>query len=223
MTTIVQSLSFPRRAWVHATNHIRDKDLVIASIIAIILLCASLYVSYFASIYATKNASNSVTDIILSNIPVMDVDSAFIYGPFVMWAVVTVLLLYRPKFLPFTVKSISLFILVRAFFLILTHIGPFPTQLVIDQDSIVNFFTSDGDLFFSAHTGLPFLMALVFWKYRAWRYIFIFTSIFFGAVVLLGHLHYTIDVAGAFFITYSIYRLAQLAFPKDFERVRHLQ
>jgi len=45
-------------------------------------------------------------------------------------------------------------------------------------------------------------------------YFFIAASIFFGVVVLLGHLHYSIDVLAAFFITYSIYRLAVLFFPR---------
>ncbi|MES2216250.1 MAG: hypothetical protein V4481_03060 [Patescibacteria group bacterium] len=221
MSTMTPSISFSRRAWAHAMTHIKDKDLVIASIISIVLLCASLYVSYFASVYASKSASNYVTDIILSNIPVIDVDWIFMYGPLVMWCVVTALLFYRPKFFPFTLKSISLFILVRAIFLSLTHIGPFPNHLVMDQESLINFFTSDSDLFFSAHTGLPFLMALIFWHSRAWRYLFMVTAVFFGVIVLVAHVHYSIDVAGAFFITYSIHRLAQLAFKKDWDRTKH--
>ena len=41
------------------------------------------------------------------------------------------------------------------------------------------------------------------------------SAFFFGVVVLLGHLHYTIDVASAFFITYSIYHIAEWAFGKS--------
>jgi hypothetical protein len=216
------STSLPRRILSHASFHIKDKDLIVSSILSILLLCASLFVSYYASLYAAKSASNFVTDIVLSNIPVMDVDGIFMYGPFIMWLVVAGILLHRPKAIPFTLKSISLFILVRSVFITLTHIGPFPTHTVIDQESIVRFFTSDSDLFFSAHTGLPFLMSLVFWHSRPWRYIFMVASIFFGTIVLLGHLHYTIDVAGAFFITYGIYRLAQLAFKRDLIRSGHV-
>ncbi len=34
-------------------------------------------------------------------------------------------------------------------------------------------------------------------------------SIVFAVVVLLGHLHYSIDVASAYFITFSIFSLAK--------------
>jgi hypothetical protein len=37
----------------------------------------------------------------------------------------------------------------------------------------------------------------------------------FGIVVLLGHLHYSIDVLSAFFITYSIYHICELFFKTD--------
>jgi hypothetical protein len=37
----------------------------------------------------------------------------------------------------------------------------------------------------------------------------------FGVVVLLGHLHYSIDVLSAFFISYGIYRIAEIIFHKD--------
>ena len=115
------------------------------------------------------------------------------------------------------VKNIALFLLVRSFFITLTHIGPFPTSALIEPTKLNTLFTSTGDLFFSAHTGSPFLMALVFWNNKTIRYILVALSVFFGIVVLMGHLHYTIDVVGAFFITYSIYSIAEQIFRKDKE------
>jgi hypothetical protein len=144
----------------------------------------------------------------------MDVDGFFIYGPFILWLIVGILGLTKPQRMPFILQSIALFVLVRSGFVVLTHIGPFPDQIAIDYSSaFLHRFTFGGDLFFSAHTGTPFLMALVFWRERFWRLFFIGAAIFFGAVVLLAHLHYSIDVAAAFFITYSIYHLARYFFP----------
>ncbi len=85
------------------------------------------------------------------------------------------------------------------------------------SSNFMNKFTFGSDLFFSAHAGLPFLMALIFWQNKKLRYIFIALSLIFGAVVLLGHYHYTIDVLSAFFITFGIYRIAINLFKKDYQ------
>jgi len=42
-------------------------------------------------------------------------------------------------------------------------------------------------------------------------------AIFFGVVVLLGHIHYSIDVFSAFFITYSIFHMAKYLFKNEFK------
>ncbi len=203
-----------------------NKKLVTALAIALVILVASLVVNYFAALYAADRESNAVTDIVLSNIPVFDVDYTFVYGPIIFWIFIAGILLHDPRRLPFAIKSIALFVLVRSVFITLTHIGPFPDQIVLDTwtpswlhaiSSSSNFFifSSGGDLFFSGHTGLPFLMALIFKDNRLLRNLCIFAAIFFGVVVLLGHLHYSIDVLSAFFITYSIYHLSLWMFKKD--------
>ena len=199
-------------------KHFTDESFVISLCIGIFVLIASLIINFYAGIYAIKSASTSVTDIVLSNIRVYDVDFIFIYGPLIMWSFVAVLGLYEPKRIPFILKSIALFVLVRSIFVTLTHTGPFPDQTLLENPAgWIRNFTSAGDLFFSAHTGLPFLMALLFWKHKFLRTIFIITSIFFGVVVLLGHFHYSIDVLSAFFITYTIYHMAEVIFANDQE------
>lgn len=65
------------------------------------------------------------------------------------------------------------------------------------------------DLFFSAHTGLPFLLALEFWDNKILRYIFLLSSLGGATLVFLGHIHYSIDVLAAFFITYSVFQITK--------------
>jgi len=77
--------------------------------------------------------------------------------------------------------------------------------------------TSNADLFFSGHTGYPFLCALISWKQKYLRYFFILSSVFFGTISLLGHYHYTIDVFAAFFITYGIYQISLNLFKKEYK------
>jgi hypothetical protein len=185
-------------------------------VISVVLLAGSFIVNFYAGMYATERASNAVTDVVLSNTRVYDLDGFFIYGSVVLWTFVTLLCLYDPKKIPFTAKSMALFILIRSAFISVTHIGPFPTSVHIDPLSIINYFTFGGDLFFSGHTGLPFLMGLIYWNDIRLRVFFIISSVIFGIVVLLAHLHYTIDVLAAFFITYSIFHMAIWLFRKDF-------
>ena len=181
-----------------------------------LLLAISVVVNFLAGVYVTERVSSSVTDIVLSNIPVYDVDGIFVYGPLVLTIFIIWLCVSEPKRIPFICKSLALFIVIRAGFVSLTHIAPFPTRIGIRSSDIISFFTSGNDLFFSGHTGIPFLMALIFWNDKFWRYFFIILSVFFGIIVLMGHLHYSIDVASAFFITYAIFHLSKDTFRKDF-------
>ncbi|MGB7855271.1 MAG: phosphatase PAP2-related protein, partial [Pseudolabrys sp.] len=98
--------------------------------------------------------------------------------------------------MPFALKAVALFLLVRAVFVALTHMAPSP----IDPQKPSPFFNSifyGSDLFFSGHTGLPFLGALAFWHIPQWRMFYLALTAFFGSVVLLGHYYYSIDVLAA--------------------------
>ena len=194
---------------------LRSKDFITSLLVSVIFLLISLYINFRAGNYATESASLPVTDIILSNIRVFDVDLFFIYGPIFLFTIVLIISLYSPRKLPFITKNIALFTVIRSVFISLTHLGPFPTQAINGGTNFISKFTFGGDLFFSGHTGIPFLMALIFWNYKPLRYLFILDSIFMGTVVLLGLYHYSIDVLAAFFITYSIYHISLYLFKKD--------
>ncbi len=190
------------------------------SSVAVSLFCLFIawWVNYFAIVLATERASNAVTDLVLSNIPVFEVDGFFVYGTFV-FAIVTVgIILARPRRIAFALLAVSLFWVIRSLFTSLTHLAPFEHHYVSDFGPAINKMFFGGDRFFSAHTGMPFLGALAFWKNVPLRIFYLSGSLYFGVVVLLGHLHYSIDVAAAFFITYTIYHLAIWAFPRAYRR-----
>lgn len=194
-----------------------DKKLVKYTAWSFAFLFVAFVINFFANQYATVKVSNPVTDIVLSNTRAVDVDGLFIYGPIIFWIIIAYFLVKFPNKIPFTIFSIGLFIIIRDAFICMTHIGPFPTQSDLGYLGVMRFLFSGGDLFFSGHTGAPFLMALVFWDHKVLRWVYIFAAIFFGAVVLLGHFHYSIDVASAFFITYTIYVLATKFFKRSLE------
>jgi len=185
--------------------------------LGIIFFVLSIIVNFYAGLYASIDASNPVSDVILSNIRVYDVDEFFVYGSFIFVFLVAAACSMYPQRLPFVLKSVSLFIIIRAIFINLTHIAPFPTHVAIDPLSFINKFTFSGDLFFSGHTGMPFLIALIFWDNKYIRIFFLAVSVFFATIALMGHLHYSIDVFAAYFITYSIYHISAVGFKKDCE------
>ena len=199
-------------------TYLHDKRFMISLAWGVLFLVVGVVVTFYAIVYATQSASNSVTDIILSNIPVFDVDAIFVWGPVIFWVIMAGYVFVHPRSAPFTLKSIGLFLVIRSFFVVLTHIQPFPTHIHIDTTSgILGVFTSGSDLFFSSHTGLPFLMAMIFWDDVVVRIFSIMSSVFFGAIVLMAHEHYSIDVFAAFFITYTISHIARKWFRKDHE------
>jgi hypothetical protein len=204
-------------------HHWSTKKIFISALWGFGFLACSLLLNYFAGTYASAHVSNPVNDIILDNLPAKDVDGIFIYGIFIFFIFIFALCIHSPRRTPFILKSMSIFIAIRSFFIILTHIAPSLHQIPMDiQSRVVNIFTFTGDLFFSGHTGMPFLMALIFWKNQILRSVFISTSFFFGFIVLLGHLHYSIDVFSAFFITYGIFQISKWIFEKDYQLLNSL-
>jgi hypothetical protein len=201
-------------------RYFKNRRFALATSRSVIFLLISLAATFYSLNYINLKASNSVTDIVLSNTKAYDVDGFFVFGAIFMVLIITLIILSRPKYIPFAVQNIALFYLIRAAFTSLTHIGPFPTRISLDYNFLSNsrilgsFFTGD-DLFFSGHVGLPFLIALIFWEYKHVRYFFLGLSGFFGMVVLLGHIHYSIDVLSAYFITYTIFHIGRFIFRKD--------
>ncbi|MDP2708715.1 MAG: phosphatase PAP2-related protein [bacterium] len=175
-----------------------------------------MFINYYANLYALEKVSNSVTDILLDILPVVDTNFLFVEGSFIFVAFAAALLIKEPKTIPFTLKSVALFVVIRAFFVTLTHYAPFPDRAVMDNYNLIDSFTSSADLFFSGHTGMPYLFALIFWQNRPLRLLFLGSSIVAGFSVLLAHYHYSIDVASAFFITFGIYHIAIRLFKKDY-------
>jgi len=200
---------------------LKTRDFAISLLTGAVLFVASYIIMSRAVTYATESASNSVTDIVLSNTAVYNVGGIFVWGVVVLALAALAACLMKPERIPFVLKSSALFMLIRSSFISLTHISPDPLKVIIDPNIVTylvpSFFMGD-DLFFSGHTGFPFLLALIFWDNVVLRLVFLGFSILFGVVVLLGHLHYSIDVASAFFIAFTIFMIAKTLFKRDWAR-----
>src|SRR4051794_5777508 len=122
----------------HYQDFCRDRTSLLSLLQAVAFFVIGAIAVFHAVSYATVHASNHVTDIILSNVQPLNVRFLFVYGTFAEFAILAALLLVRPRRLPFALKGIGLFLLVRAVFIMLTHLGPFP----IDPQKPAPFFNS---------------------------------------------------------------------------------
>ena len=189
-------------------------------LVGVLFLALAFAAQSFASSYSMRNSGQFVGDFFLEHIPVIDLN--FIIIECALFAIVFMALfvLSKPSSITFTMKAVAVFIATRAFMISVTHLGVYPGQIVPDPgffDGIYSALNLQAGYFFSAHTGLPILMALIYWDEKFWRYVFLAFSLIFGISVLLAHVHYSIDVFASPFMTYSIFKLSQYLFSDDYE------
>ena len=189
---------------------------------ALMLVALALMVHVSAGQYSSQRAALAApeSDLFLDNLPIIDLGAITVFGATLFWMLSFLLLSLRPRYVNFGLKAFALFIMFRAVFMNLTREGIYPGAFVPSPENtwygFYHLFAYQGNLFFSAHTGFPFLMALVFWNEAFWRRLFLFATVFFGGAVLLAHVHYSIDVFAAPFIVYGVYVITSKMFPNDY-------
>jgi hypothetical protein len=78
---------------------------------------------------------------------------------------------------------------------------------VFANDAMAAYLTKD--LFFSGHTATTFLLVLYLWRFPRLRAPALAAHLAVVASVFLSHLHYAIDVAGAYAVAFSIFALRE--------------
>lgn len=193
--------------------------------IALLMLAVLLQITvgHYSSVWSA--AASPAHDIFLDHSPVVDLDGIIVAGAITLWVAAWLLLIYEPKYLIFGTKAIALFIISRVFFMSLTHLGAYPVHASPGPENmgfnLYHQLTFQGNFFYSGHTAFPFLLALIFWDRRILRYLFLALTVFFGATMLLAHMHYSIDVFSAPFIVYGMYVITSKLFPDDYALLPH--
>lgn len=180
-------------------------------LLSLVLIIIALIVDYTAGYYTTYKAQvNDVPDLILKYVPPVNLNFLFVYGwLFVLFVFVAYPLFFEVKKIHVVIFQSSFLIIIRSFFIILTHLqtpltavgGQFPGIL-----SVLKFYN---DQFFSGHVALPFLGFLLFKENKKLRYFFLITAIVMSITVLAMHQHYSIDVFAAYFIVYGCYKIGE--------------
>lgn len=201
MALLNQTISWSE-AWQHKS--FRNKTFVALVLVAIILI---LLPTFFA--FIEKREGMVLKDFVLDAIPAKDVSiPTFI----IIWSVV-LLVFYRiyqnPRLFLLVAYGFILMCVLRMLTISLLPLNP-PPGLIVLKDPIANiaygrngiFITKD--LFYSGHTGNMFLFFLCL--QHKWDKIIALTASFLvGILVMVQHIHYSIDVIAAFLFTFFIY------------------
>ena len=182
----------------------RNKSIIALILVAIILI---LLPTFFA--FIEKREGMVLQDFVLERLPATDVSiPTFI----IIWSVV-LLVFYRiyqnPIIFLVVAYGFILMCIARVLTISLLPLNP-PPGLITLKDPIANiayggkgiFITKD--LFYSGHTGNMFLFFLCL--QAKWdKIIALAASFMVGILVLIQHIHYSIDVISAFIFTYFLY------------------
>lgn len=181
--------------------------------------CAGMYVNRMGDRMPSLSG-----DLFLWILPRVDLSVVFIWGFTAFWVFAAVgAFWFERDRLPYLTWMYALLIAVRAFFLVLTPMGApsdiYPVDGYMLFQHLGRYMTFTHDLFFSAHTSMPFLGFLLF--RRPWmRGVFLSLSIILATTVLLTRMHYSIDVFAAYFITYGLVQAHRSILEKPYRKWR---
>jgi hypothetical protein len=203
MSTIKDYFKRGFRDWRH--EFIEYRYLILLSLL---IVAVATFLDYYSGVYvSTKTKVAYVPDLILDHVGPVDIGFFYVYGYLTLcFALFLYPFVLHIRTLHVVVSQFSFLVMLRGVFVLLTHLQTPPDGIVVDFPWIFN------DMFFSGHTAIPFLGFLLF--DGKIRYFFLAGSICMGTVVLLMHLHYSIDVFSAFFITYCCYRVGNVLLEK---------
>ncbi len=129
-----------------------------------------------------------------------------IYGALVL---AIIYLVEHPNYLLAAIQTYTIMVVFRICAMYLMPLEA-PASLIPLVDPFVEFFgggtTLKNDLFFSGHTATLFILYLTA-KNKTIKIIFLWATIFVAIAVILQHVHYTIDVFIAPFVSFVSYKL----------------
>lgn len=192
---------------------------------------ACFVVMIWLTLWAEARPAPSLPDLLLSHVPYVAWVDRLNYVVWLLAYVPVALLLWRAdaeRFCRYMVVAGGL-ALIRGITICMTGLGPVRGADVnagLSLDQRIDAFLSiasigavfrDGaahvyltkDLFFSGHTATTFLLLLYVWRYPTLRTLALVGHVLVVVTLFLSHLHYTIDVIGAYAITFSLFALCE--------------
>jgi hypothetical protein len=212
--------------------HLRSGRFWARAAFSLVFRLAAYDTMLFMVIIAEGRAAPSLPDPVIAWVPYVELASRYNY---LLWLVAYVpialaLLVHDgERFIRYMFTS-GLLALVRGVCILATGLGPVQgpdlhAGMTASQRweafwrliTPFGFFDGDGgarvsltkDLFFSGHTSTTFLLLLYVWRWPRLRWPMLAAHVIVVASIFLAHLHYTIDVIGAYAVTFSIFVLRE--------------
>lgn len=189
----------------------RDENYIIKLSVGIALVAITL--SFYPLFFDYIEQRNGVVlnDFFLQKLPSKNMSIPVFSIIWSMAALTLFRVIHSPRIALITVWCFLLIILSRLVSINLWHLNP-PINLVPLVDPISNTFYGGKfitkDLFYSGHTATQFLMFLCLEK-KIDKIITLISTFLIGILVLIQHVHYTIDVVTAPFFAYLCFILAK--------------
>jgi hypothetical protein len=190
--------------------------------IGLVTLIIGIELNFYSQEYLLNYMKDGKTlpilsDLILDNIPLWDID--FLYDIFSIFSLIVliVFVIHKRKYqsVPYFLLISGIFQITRGFFIILT---PFGNPMGFDgTDGPFNGFTDiELGVYPSGHTGIAYLYFLLV-RAKPYRYILLFSVLIIIFSLFISRGHYTIDILSGVFFAYAIKCFGDKHLKKYFE------
>lgn len=197
-------------AWKNAWSSRKFRTMTTAG--SIVLLGILVCFPFFFSIIEQREGT-LINDHLLILIPPNDVSIPTFIVIWSMTLLLWVRFLQDPSIFILFLWCFIILCFSRMFTILLFPLNP-PTGLIPLRDPLSSIFYGGAgrfiskDLFYSGHTSIQFLMFLILRK-KIDRVLALLSTLIIGTLVLVQHVHYTIDVLAAIVFSYLIYLLGK--------------
>jgi membrane-associated phospholipid phosphatase len=172
-------------------------------------------VTWLFSLFLTWNEAREGSvfdDPLLALFTPLDI-SPFIFTATYLPVIVGIIILARhPRLVLALAQGYTLLMLFRMITIYLVPLEP-PRDIIPLHDPVLEHTAYSGkrilkDLFFSGHTATLFLFSLLM-PNRKWKLVFLLLTIILAIMIVLQHVHYTIDVLAAPLFAWLVFRLVR--------------
>ncbi len=145
-----------------------------------------------------------LSDLILDNVPVIDLSLVYDIFSLVVFAVVVIYLVHKKDLnrLPYILLLCGIFYIIRGIFIVLTPFGN-PPEFQGSDPLFNGFSIYELGVYPSGHVGESFLLLLLV-NNKVYKYILSFCLAVIIITLIIAHSHYSIDILSGFFFAYAI-------------------